>query len=187
MAKKKTLVLGTSVPALALVAGLGFAGVASAANTSGTATDTNTSTTQSTSSERWWDGENHGDHGNQRAGGRDIASALAQKLGVDEAKVKDALDTFRKANKPTERPADGTKLDRTAMEAVLAKSLAGSLGVDESKVTTALEELRTAAKTERAAGLKSKLDAAIVDEKLTQAEVDAATKAFETGAIGGES
>ncbi len=49
---------------------------------------------------------------------------LAAKLGVDEAKVTDALKAFREANKPTAAPAEGTKPDRAAMEAALAKSLA---------------------------------------------------------------
>ena len=119
-----------------------------------------------------------------------MASGLAEKLGVDESKLSDALDTFRKANKPTERPTDGskqdgTKPDRTAMDAALAKSLADSLGIEESKVTTALEELRAAAQTERASELKSRLDTAVGDGTLTQSEADAVTKAIEKGVIDG--
>jgi hypothetical protein len=109
-------------------------------------------------------------------------------LGVDEAKVTDALKAFREANKPTTPPTEGTegtKPDRAAHEAALAKSLAAALGIDESKVTAALEEIRTAAQEERAAALKTRLDKAVADGKLTQAEADAVTKAVEAGVIGG--
>ena len=108
-------------------------------------------------------------------------SELAAKLGVDEAKVTDALKAFRDANKPSAAPAEGTKPDRAAMEAALAKSLAESLGIEESKVTAALEELRTEAQSDRAAALKTRLDKAVADGKLTQAEADAVTKAVEQG------
>jgi DNA-binding MarR family transcriptional regulator len=113
------------------------------------------------------------------------ASELAAKLGVDEAKVTEALKAFRDANKPATRPAEGEKPDRAAREAALAKSLAESLGIEESKVTSALEELRAADRSERAAALKSRLDKAVADGKLTQAEADAVTKAVENGVIGG--
>ena len=114
-----------------------------------------------------------------------MASGLAQKLGVDESKLSDALRSFRKANKPTARSADGTKPDRAQHDAALAKSLAGSLGIEESKVTAALGELRTANQTKRAAALTSKLDAAVTAGTLTQAEANAVTKAVEKGVIGG--
>jgi hypothetical protein len=113
------------------------------------------------------------------------ASELAAKLGVDEAKVTEALKAFREANKPTTRPAEGQKPDRAAMEAALAKSLAESLGIEESKVTAALDELRTEAQSDRAAALKTRLDKAVSDGTLTQAEADAVTKAVEKGVIGG--
>ena len=110
---------------------------------------------------------------------------LAAKLGVDEAKVTAALQTFRDANKPTTQTAEGTQPDRTARDAGLATSLAAALGVEESKVTTALTEIRAAGQTERAAALKTKLDAAVSDATLTQAEADGVTKAVEQGVIGG--
>ena len=79
-------------------------------------------------------GHGHGDRGGQ-------AAALAAKLGVDEAKVAEALRAFREANRPTGPRTDGRKPDRAAMEAALAASLAKPLGIDEAKVKTALEEL----------------------------------------------
>ena len=123
-------------------------------------------------------GHGHGDRGAQ-------AAALAAKLGVDEAKVTDALRAFREANRPAGPRTDGQKPDRAAMEAALAASLAKSLGIDEAKVKTALEELRTEAQKSRAAALKPRLDQAVADGTLTQAEADAVTKAVEQGVIGG--
>jgi hypothetical protein len=177
MATKKIMALGTSAAALALVTGLGLSGVASAADSSGAASDTPAGTTQSAPSER-------GGHGGHRGGGGEMASGLAEKLGVDESKLSDALDTFREANKPTERTEGAEKPERSQRDGALAKSLAESLGIEESKVTTALEELRAADQTERAAALKSKLDTAVDDGTLTQAETDAVTKAIEKGVIG---
>ena len=113
------------------------------------------------------------------------ASALAEKLGVEEAKVTEALQAFREANRPASPPADGTKPDPAARDAALAKALAESLGIEESKVTAALDELRSEAQAERAAALKTRLDKAVTDGKLTQAEADAVTKAVENGVIGG--
>jgi hypothetical protein len=113
------------------------------------------------------------------------AAELATKLGVDEAKVTEALQAFREANKPTTPPAEGEKPDAATREAALAKSLAASLGIDEAKVTAALDELRTAEQAEHAAALKTRLDKAVTDGKLTQAEADAVTKAVEAGVIGG--
>lgn len=114
-----------------------------------------------------------------------MVSGLAEKLGVDESKLSDALDTFREANKPTERTEGAENPERSVLDGALAKSLADSLGIEESKVTTALEELRAAGQTERAAALKSKLDTAVDEGTLTQAEADAVTKAIEKGVIGG--
>ena len=123
--------------------------------------------------------------GGHRGDRGQIAADLATKLGVEEAKVTEALQAFREANKPTTPPAEGTKPDRSAMDAAMAKSLAESLGVEESKVTAALEEIRAAAQAERAAALKTRLDAAVSDGTLTQTEADAVTKAVEKGVIGG--
>ena len=182
MSKTKRITLGITAGALALGAGLGVTSVASATTTP-TPTPSATSSADATTPP-----QGHGRPGGHGPDRGQLAADLAAKLGVDEAKVTDALKAFREANKPTTPPTqgtEGTKPDRTAQEAALAKSLAAALGIDESKVTAALEEIRTAAQEERAAALKTRLDKAVTDGKLTQAEADAVTKAVEAGVIGG--
>ncbi|MCT9868122.1 Clp protease N-terminal domain-containing protein [Paenarthrobacter aurescens] len=187
MSKTKRITLGVAAGALALGAGLGATSIATAATTpTPSATSSADSATPDTATppDR---GGRPGAHGHGPGGGQ-IAAELATKLGVDEAKVTEALKAFREANKPTTPPTEGmegSKPDRTAQDAALAKSLAEALGVDEAKVTSALEEIRATAQEERAAALKTKLDKAVTDGKLTQAEADAVTKAVEAGVIGG--
>jgi DNA-binding MarR family transcriptional regulator len=178
MTSRKKLGLGLGAAALVVGAGIGISGIASAATTPTPAPSASASADAKT------DGPGHGHKGGRHGGGA-RASELAAKLGVDEAKVTEALKAFRDANKPATRPAEGQKPDRDAMEAALAKSLAASLGIDESKVTAALEELRTEEHSGRAAALKTRLDKAVADGKLTQAEADAVAKAVEKGVIGG--
>lgn len=55
-------------------------------------------------------------------------SSLAERLGVSEAKLRDALDAIRPQGDPHEE---------------LAAALASALGVEESRVTEALEQLRS--------------------------------------------
>ncbi|MFF1384741.1 hypothetical protein ACFVWT_14365 [Arthrobacter sp. NPDC058288] len=180
MTSRKKLGLGLGAVALVVGAGIGVSGIASAATTPAPTPSPSASATPNA------DGHHRGQMGGRHGhGGVVQASELAAKLGVDEAKVTEALKTFRDANKPATRPAEGAKPDREAMEAALAKSLAASLGIEESKVTAALEELRTEAQSQRAAALKTRLDKAVADGKLTQAEADAVTKAVKNGVIGG--
>jgi len=183
MSRTTKIALGLGAAAVALGAGLGVAGMASA-----TTTPTPTPTPSSSApGNNFADGHGmrggHRGHGGAEFGAR--AKELAAKLGVDEAKVTDALKTFREANRPASPPTPGQKPDRAAMEKALAASLAKSLGIDEAKVTAALEELRTAEQANHAAALKPRLDQAVKDGTLTQAEADAVTKAAAKGVIGG--
>jgi hypothetical protein len=189
MVRTKRIAVGLTATALALGAGIGVAGMASATTTP-TPTPSSSASTDGSTSAAPADGKGmRGGHGHGGFRGVDAAE-LATKLGVDEAKVTEALKAYRDANKPTTPPADGTKTEGTrpdpaAKQAELAKSLAATLGIDEAKVTAALEELRTAEQADRAAALKTRLDAAVTDGKLTQAEADAVTKAVQNGVIGG--
>ncbi|MFJ6358419.1 hypothetical protein [Pseudarthrobacter oxydans] len=182
MSRTKKMTLGLSAAALALGAGIGVAGMASATTTPTPTPSASASADGSTSTMPGGMGK-HGGRGGER--GIAQASALAEKLGVEEAKVTEALQAFRDANKPAGPPAEGEKPDAATREAALAKSLTESLGIEESKVTAALEELRSERQAEKAAGLKTRLDQAVADGKLTQAEADAVTKAVENGVIGG--
>jgi hypothetical protein len=176
MSRTKRITLGITAGALALGAGLGVTGMASAATTPSPSASSSASTDSNASTD--------GFRGHKGGRGQ-IAADLAAKLGVDEAKVTEAIQAFREANRPTTAPTEGSKPDRTAQDAAMVKSLATALGVEESKVTAALTEIRTAAQAERAAALKTKLDTAVKDGTLTQAEADAVTKAVEKGVIGG--
>ena len=131
-------------------------------------------------------GGRHG-HGGAATAGRPRPTELAAELGVDEAKVADALQAFRDAEPAGDRrPPEGTKPDRAATEKQpWPRPSAESLGIEEAKVTAALEELRTAEQANHAAALKPRLDQAVKDGTLTQAEADAVTKAAEKGVIGG--
>ncbi|QOT19648.1 hypothetical protein [Paenarthrobacter sp. YJN-5] len=166
MSRRKNITLAASATALALALGIGATTMASAtttptpspSNVAGDATD------------------GHQDRGGHGKGGDRIAADLAAKLGVDQAKVADALKSFR----------DARKADRSSKEAALAKSLADSLGIDEAKVTAAINELRSnQQKPDRGEVLKSRLDKAVAAGTLTQAEADAVTKAVEKGVLGG--
>ncbi|MET3140633.1 UNVERIFIED_ORG: pyruvate/2-oxoglutarate dehydrogenase complex dihydrolipoamide acyltransferase (E2) component [Arthrobacter sp. UYEF10] len=191
MVRTKRIALGLTATALALGAGIGVAGMASATSTpTPTPSASSSASTDGSTSAAPADGKGmRGGHGHGGFRGVDAAE-LATKLGVDEAKVTEALKAYRDANKPTTPPADGTNTEGTrpdpaAKQAELAKSLAATLGIDEAKVTAALEELRSAEQADRAAALKTRLDAAVTNGKLTQAEADAVTKAVQNGVIGG--
>lgn len=174
MSRTKKITLGISTTALALGLGLGITGMASATTTPAPVPSVSASAdgTAATGGKGMRGG--HGDRGQ-------LAADLAAKLGVDEAKVTSALQAFRDANKPA--TGDGTRPDRSALDAALAKSLAETLGVEESKVTAALDEIRAADQERHAAALKTRLDSAVTDGALTQAEADAVTKAAEKGVI----
>ncbi len=125
-----------------------------------------------------------GRHGGERGG--QSAAKLAEKLGLDQTKVEEALKTARAALKPT-KDASGTTTKPTAQErdAALAAELAKALGIDQATVTEALTALETEQDAARATALQTRLDQAVTDGKLTQAEADAVKKAVEAGVIGG--
>ncbi|EWT00448.1 hypothetical protein N865_15470 [Intrasporangium oryzae NRRL B-24470] len=180
----------------AAVIGLGVAGIARAADATST---TPTPTTQSQSSGDGGtstapgEGRGWGPGGRHGMGGMGLGADLTQlatNLGVDEAKLRDALKTVRdqlKAEHQAGRGTPGTPptaADRAAMQTELATKLAAALGVDEAKVQTALTELRAAHEAERQKAFDDRLAKAVTDGKLTQAEADAVKKAAQEGVIG---
>lgn len=169
VSKKTAITIASGV--LALGAGIGVANLASADTT-----PTPTSGTPSPGADRGWAG--HSERG-LRAG--EFVTELANKLGIDEARVAEALRTIRAENQP--RPDPTARPDVAEREAALAKALSNELGIEENKIKTALQEIRTAHQTERTAALKGRLDAAVQDGTLTQAEADAVQKAVDQGVI----
>lgn len=180
---------------LALAGGTAILGAGIGAATLANAEPTPSPTAPSSSSSASTAPDGHGadrgqDHG---PGAKDstLAKSLAEKLGLEEDAVSEALQAAREANRP-EKPDDGEKTDQpdpaerpdpAEQRAALAKTLAEKLGVDEAKVTTALTEIDEARQAERTAELKSRLDQAVSDGTLTQAEADAVIKAAEAGVI----
>ena len=177
MPSKKTAV-AVAAGVLALGAGVGIAGVAAADPTPTPNPTATASGSPSPGTERPGGGGRHG------GGFRDGAqlTELADKLGVTEDQLSDALRAVREETRSTTPPTEQSREER---DAALAKALAEELKLDEAKVAQALAEIRTARQAERAAALKERLDAAVADGTLTQAEADAVTKAVEQGVING--
>ena len=177
---RMTTVVAVAAGMMALGAGVGVAGLASA---DPTATPSASSTAQSSTgsgSDDRTDGHG-GRHGERDT---ELAKTLADKLGVTEAKVTEALQAIREANRPTAKPSTGSaEPDRAARQAELVSQLADKLGIDEAKVKAAFDEIQTARQADRAAALKDDLDAAVKAGTLTQAEADAVTKAVQKGVI----
>jgi hypothetical protein len=175
--KKTAIAIASGV--LALGAGIGVANLASA-DTTPTPTPSPTSTPSGTPSPetgRGWSGPGRG----SQDGG--LARELADKLGLEEAKVAEALRTIKEENRPSGRPDPITKPDLAEREAALASALSSKLGIDEAKIKSALDEIRAAHQSEREAALKARLDAAVQSGTLTQAEADAVQKAVDQGVI----
>lgn len=111
------------------------------------------------------------------------ASALAEKLGLDEAKVSEALQAAREELLPDREADPDSRPSPEQRQAELAKALAEKLGVEQSAVEKALTELRDEAKADGIAALKERLAEAVKAGTLTQAEADAVVKAAEAGVI----
>ena len=119
-----------------------------------------------------------GHPGEGRQGGIDPKS-LAEKLGVEESTLQEALASLR----PTDagKPDAGTspQQDRTARETALAEKL----DLEEATVSSALSELRAAADADRAAAQERILSEAVTNGTLTQAEADGVAKAVEADIV----
>lgn len=140
-------------------------------------------------------------HGHSHRHGLDT-KALAQKLGITEEKLTQALDSIRQEHKDAkaqgrdqqgkdeseqqETPAERQK-EAEQERADFTKELAKKLGIDQAKVTTALDQLRTEqqaqAKTTFRTELSSRLDKAVSAGKLTSADRDSVLKAFDAGVL----
>lgn len=142
--------------------------------------------------------EQRGGPGGGTMGLRGIDTAtLAQKLGIEESTLNEALHSIQRSQKPGGAPNQGQSSSNGSEQTTgndqgqppaappgepgsgdrdteIAKALAQALGLEESTVTTALQEVRTEAN-------KKVLDQAVSEGKLTQAEADAVAKAAAAG------
>lgn len=190
MSTTKKVGLAVASSALVIGAGVGMAGVAFAEPTPGTPSSSATTSPSGAPTGAPTDGTEQGGPGERgpkgdRGPGGGLpgasAEALAEKLGISEDTVTEAVTTVREAQREAGKDTDQTPEER---EAAMTTALAKELGVSEEKLTTALEELRSEHQAEEKAALKERLDQAVTDGKLTQAEADAVAKAAEAGVIG---
>ncbi len=148
-------------------------------------TDT-ASPSASASSDTNQQGPGRGGHGGEMGGQRGAQAALlAEKLGLDETVVADAIQAAHEATRPTEPPADGSLPDRDAMRAAFVTELASQLGVDEATLTTALDEIEAAEQADRQTQLQTRLDEAVAAGTITQADADAVLRVAAAGVLGG--
>ncbi len=173
MIQRRKIALGIGGAALVAATSLGIAGMASAT----------TATPEPSASASATPGTEGRGGGSGRHGGGFDAAALAEKLGVEESAVEDALQSVR-GSAPSREDTDG-KPDRAALQSGLAASLGEALGVDEATVQAALDALEAEQREERSADLQERLDAAVAEGSLTQEEADGAAKAVELGLLGG--
>lgn len=163
---------------VALGVGLGIAGLASAAPTTTPSPSASPSASSPATPGERPDRGGRGQHGDRDG----LAQSLAEKLGVDVAKVRTALQDYRQANRPTTKPDPGST-PAAPDDAALAKALAGALDVDEAKVSAALAEIRSARQAERAQAVADRLAEAVRAGTLTQTEADAVQKAADAGLV----
>ena len=201
MASKKTAALVVAGGVLVLGAGIGAATLASADPTPSASPSSGTTAAPGKGPDGR--GGPHGLGGGRLVDSDELATKLAQKLGVDQAKVAEAIKAYRDANKPTpptapptpgtqstpgSKPSPATRPDRDARDEAMAKAIAEKLGIDQAKVTAALDEIRAeaeaAARSEGKTRLSERLASAVKAGTLTQAEADAVLKAYDKGVIG---
>jgi biotin operon repressor len=111
------------------------------------------------------------------------AAKLAEKLGLSEDKVGEALRAVREELRAERNQDPSARPSRAEAEAELAERLAEKLGVDRAAVAKAIAELRSAAQADALASLKERLAGAVRAGTLTQAEAEAVVKAVEAGVI----
>ncbi len=99
------------------------------------------------------------------------AGELAERLGVEQDALEDAMATLRE-----NRREEG--------QGAMATALAEELGLDEATVTSTFEELRTERQATARTTFAERLDAAVEDGTLTEADKESVLKAFDAGVLG---
>ena len=194
----KKLVIGGA--AVLTTAGIGL-GLTQLANADPSSPKPTENSSVSVASEQASNQQGDGQHGGPGGGmmrlrGVDTA-ALAQKLGVEESKLREALQSIHRSQEsggmPSQDQSSGNGSEQAAeggqgqlptappggsgdRDAEIAKALAQALGLDESTVTTAIQEVRTEAN-------KTVLDQAVSDGKITQEDADVIAKAAASGIV----
>ena len=199
----KKLVIGGAAVLTTAGIGLGLTQLANADPSSPKPTESSSVSVASEQASNQQGGPTDGQHGGPGGGmmglrGVDTA-ALAQKLGVEESKLREALQSIHRSQESGGMPSQGQSSGNGSEQAAeggqgqppvappggpgsgdrdteIAKALAQALGLDESTVTTALQEVRTEAN-------KKVLNQAVSEGKLTQAEADAVAKAAAAGVV----
>ena len=135
----------------------------------------------------------------------ELASRLAESLGLDEDEVADALEEVRDELDPRERPeledgelpAPPTEEERQARQAELAAALAAALDVDTGRrrgrpwrrsAPTSRPSSRSGSPRRgrpRVDGLVERLDAAVEEGTLTEADKESVLKAYDEGVLDG--
>lgn len=164
---------------------LGGVAIANAADSTG-----NDSASTGSSSSSASDGPRFGGH---RGGPANIerAALLAERLGLDEEKVADALDAVRDELPRPEKPAAGeertppTAADREERDAAFAKALAAELDVTTAAVSDALAGIDAERQAGYRTDLSTRLDTAVDAGDLTAADKASVLKAFDAGVLGG--
>ena len=126
MRRTKKMTLGMSGAALALAAGVGFAGMASATTTTPTPTPSASSST-SADGNTGTAPDGMGRHGGRGGHGLEQASALAAKLGIDEAKVTAALQEIRSEEQSEHAAELKTRLDKAVADGKLTQAEADAV------------------------------------------------------------
>lgn len=176
MQKKPVIAAAT----LAATVGLGF-GLTQFANAdpSASPSDQPSSSSTATPGSDSTSDQGGGQRGNK--GNTQLASALATKLGLDEATVSTALDEVRTELGRLGR--DATDEERAARRTEEANLLATKLGVSADQVTTALNEIQAERQAAEQAESDAVIDQAVTDGKLTADEAAAVKKAVEQGIV----
>ena len=199
----KKLVIGGAAVLTTAGIGLGLTQLANADPSSPKPTESSSVSVASEQASNQQGGPTAGQRGGPGGGTMGLrgvdSTTLAQKLGVEESTLNEALQSLQQSQGPGGAPGQGQSSGNGSeqttgndqgqppaappggpgsgdRDAEIAKALAQALGLDESTVTTALQEVRTEAN-------KKVLDQAVSEGKLTQAEADAVAKAAAAGIV----
>ena len=119
-------------------------------------------------------------------GSQSQATYLAEKLGVAEADVAQALADYRAANSQTQTQS-GRSMDdaqRAAHHEELANYLADKLDLDATQVLDALNGMDEARQAQRTEQLQTRLQTAVQQGRITQEQADARLQAHAAGEMG---